>query len=59
MKRPERLKLVEDIRKLLPKTDSTVRPALFLSLLKEAADCIEQLENELDAIHENFLKESE
>lgn len=55
MKRPERLKLVEDIRhRLLRIPDAS----LDARLLKKAADVIEQLEIELDKIHENFLKDT-
>lgn len=53
MKRPERLKLVDDMRKHVLTTAALGRGA---KLLSEGADVIEQLEIELDKIHENFLR---
>lgn len=57
MKLPERLKLVEDIRILLTYMAPYQKARHTGVLLKQAADCIEQLEKELDKIHENFLKD--
>lgn len=57
MKRPERLKLVEDIRSHLLGAHPRRIRSPDMELFKKAADCIQQLENELDKIHENFLKD--
>lgn len=56
MKRHERLKLVEDIRARILGTHKSQLNSRYIELLQQAADCIEQLENELDKVHENFLK---
>lgn len=55
MKRPERLKLVEDMRGCILGTHKSQLNSRYIKLLQQSADCIEQLENELDKIHENFL----
>lgn len=59
MKRPERLKLIEKIRARIKWTRRNIYPSPDYPLLRQAATCIEQLEKELDAIHENFIRESE
>lgn len=59
MKRPERLKLVEDIKKHVLQMAPHQQERHTAVLLRESAVCIEQLESELDAIHENFLRHQE
>lgn len=59
MKRPERLKLVVSIKKHVLQMAPHQQKRHTAVLLRESIVCIEQLENELDAIHENFIKESE
>lgn len=59
MKRPERVRLVANIRGQIAQMAPHQKVLFATALLKQAADVIEQLEKELDAIHENFLKGSE
>lgn len=55
----ERDKIVADIRAHLVQMAPHQAKRRTAVLLKEAADCITQLEKKLDAIHENFLRHSE
>lgn len=56
MKHAERDKLVEDILKQLAQMAPHQKQRATAKLLKEAVDCIEQLEKELDEICVNFLQ---